>query len=136
MFDRVLNMPRILNIPAFWIYGGSEYTSVLNMLLVLNMSGFWIYHGSKDAIVTQGFEYAWMCLNNSWICLIIPMFLNLSEWLLFYIYLVSFLIRRNHRSFSWKVKIWFFFYRSWKFFLMIYLSILLLFFHFLELQRI
>ena len=37
------------------------------MFLALNMSGFWIYHGSKYARVTQGFEYASICLNNSWI---------------------------------------------------------------------
>ena len=57
---------------GFWIYQGCEYTRVLNMLLVLNMSGFWIYHGSKYARVAQGFEYAWICLNNSWIWLIMP----------------------------------------------------------------
>ena len=27
MFDRVLNMPQILNMPTFWIYQGSEYAS-------------------------------------------------------------------------------------------------------------
>ena len=57
----------VLNIQEFWIYQGCEYTRVLIMLLVLNMSGFWIYHGSKYARVTQAFEYAWICLNNSWI---------------------------------------------------------------------
>ena len=49
-------MPRILNMPEFWIYGGSEYVRVLNMVLVLNMSGFWIYHGSKYARVTQSLD--------------------------------------------------------------------------------
>ena len=29
--DRVLNMPQILNMPAFLIYGGSEFTRVVNM---------------------------------------------------------------------------------------------------------
>ena len=29
-----------LNMPAFWIYQGSEYARVVNMLLVLKMSGF------------------------------------------------------------------------------------------------
>ena len=33
------------------------------MFLVLNMSEFWIYHGSEYARFTQGFEYAWLCLN-------------------------------------------------------------------------
>ena len=67
MFDRVLSMPRILNIPASSIYRDSEYNrvvnipdiyaSVLNMLLVMDMSGFWIYNGSKYASVRQGSEY-------------------------------------------------------------------------------
>ena len=67
MFDRVLSMPRILNIPASSIYRDSEYNrvvnipdiyaSVLNMLLVMDLSGFWIYNGSKDASVSQGSEY-------------------------------------------------------------------------------
>ena len=56
----------ILNIPGLWICQGSEHASGLNM------SGFWIYHGSKYARVTQGFEYAWIRLNNSWIWLIMP----------------------------------------------------------------
>ena len=44
MCDRVLNMPQILNITAFWIYQGSEYdygseyVRVLD-ISVLNMSG-------------------------------------------------------------------------------------------------
>ena len=41
------------------------------MLLVLNMSVFRIYHGSH-ARVTQGSEYARICLDNSWICLNMP----------------------------------------------------------------
>ena len=31
MFDRVLNMPLILNMPAFLIYRDSQYTRVVNM---------------------------------------------------------------------------------------------------------
>ena len=58
-------MPRILNMPAFWLYQGCEYAKVVNMLLVLNISRLWIYHGSKYARVTQGSEYAWTCPNNS-----------------------------------------------------------------------
>ena len=54
----VLNMSRILNMPEFSIYRGSEYSRVLNMLLVLNMSGFSLYHGSKYPRVTQASEYA------------------------------------------------------------------------------
>ena len=29
--NRILNMPRVLNIPKFWIWQSSEYGSVLNM---------------------------------------------------------------------------------------------------------
>ena len=36
------------------------------MLLVLNM--FWIYHSFKCVRVTQGSKYAWICLNDSWVC--------------------------------------------------------------------
>ena len=42
------------------------------MFLVLNMSVFWIYHGSEYARFTQGFEYAWLCLN-----------VNKSVWMAF-----------------------------------------------------
>ena len=43
MFDSILNIPRVLNMPAFWIYQGWEYARVLNILLVLNMTVFWIW---------------------------------------------------------------------------------------------
>ena len=57
---------------------------------------FWIFQGSVYVRFTQGSEYAWIYLNNSWICLIIPeyawiylnnswIYLNLQEWFLFYI---------------------------------------------------
>ena len=58
MFDSVSNIPWILNIPGFWLYQGFEYAEILNM------PGFWIYHGSKYARVTQGSEWASICLNN------------------------------------------------------------------------
>ena len=61
-----------LNIREFWIYQSSEYPRILNMLLVLNISGLLIYHGSEYTRVTQGFEYDWIDLNNSWVCLILP----------------------------------------------------------------
>ena len=47
MFDRVLNMAKVLNIslvlnmPGFCLWQGSEYTRVLNMPQVLNMSGLY-----------------------------------------------------------------------------------------------
>ena len=58
MIDMVLNMPRTLNMPAYWLSGGSEYTRVLNMRLILSMSEFWTYHGSKYVRSTESFEYA------------------------------------------------------------------------------
>ena len=36
------------------------------------MSGLWICHGFKYARVIHCFECAWICLNNSWISLIMP----------------------------------------------------------------
>ena len=49
------------------------FERVLNMPRVLNMSGLWtsIYQGSEYARFTRGSEYAWISLNNSWICLIL-----------------------------------------------------------------
>ena len=38
------------------------------MLLVLNLLVFWIYHSFKYVRVRHGSEYAWICLNNFWIC--------------------------------------------------------------------
>ena len=75
-YPRVLNMSLVLNILEFWISHNSEYARILNMPLVVSMVGFWIclwfsiYQGSKYARFTQGPEYTWICLNNSWICLI------------------------------------------------------------------
>ena len=63
---------------------GSEYASNFKYASVLNIAGFWIYQGSEYASgsgyttimkyirVTQGSEYAWICLNNSWMWLIMP----------------------------------------------------------------
>ena len=56
----------VLNTPELWICWGSE------LLLVLNMSGSWIYHKFKYVRVRQVSQYAWICLNNSWICLFMP----------------------------------------------------------------
>ena len=53
-------------------YQGCKYARFLNILLVLNMTRFWTYHGFKYAKVTKGSPYAWICPNNSWICMIIP----------------------------------------------------------------
>ena len=80
MFDRVLNMPRILNMPAFsiyrwpgfWIHQDCKYARVLNMLLVLIISGFCIYHGSKYFRVPNMPEYVWMIPGYAWLCLNVP----------------------------------------------------------------
>ena len=48
---------------GFRICQSFQYTGVLNMFLNLNVSGFWTYHGSEYARFTQGFKYAWLCLN-------------------------------------------------------------------------
>ena len=71
-------MSLVLNILEFWISHNSEYARILNMPLVVSMIGFWIclwfsrYQCSEYARFTQGPEYAWICLKNSWICLIMP----------------------------------------------------------------
>ena len=93
MFDRVLNMPQVLNKPEFLICLGSQYARVLNI------QEFWIcqdsayasgsQHGSeytrilnmpmfltKYTISTQGPEYAWIFPGNVWIGL---MCLNVHE---------------------------------------------------------
>ena len=54
MFDRVLNLRQVPSIPGFWIYLCSE------CVRVLNMPRFRIYQGSEYAGVTQGSEYAWI----------------------------------------------------------------------------
>ena len=60
---------------------------ILNMLRVLNIPGFWIHQGFEYSRVTQGSEHAWIFLNNSWIYLIMPqyawLFVNMltSAWL-------------------------------------------------------
>ena len=54
---------RVLNMPRFWIYRGSECARVLNMALVLNMSGFGWCQDKK------GPEYAWIIPEYPQICL-------------------------------------------------------------------
>ena len=131
-FASVSEDARFLNILGFWICQVSQYTMVLKMSRVLNIPEFWLYHSSQyfRFLIYQGFEYAsgsvyagilniprfcicqdytgfWICLNiclnNSWICLLMPKFawghlnvpenaeicvnktINLFHWLLFYI---------------------------------------------------
>ena len=70
-----MNMPLVMNMPEFWTNQGSEYTKILHTRLVMNLPGFWIHvwfwicQGSEYVRVTQGSEYAWICLIMSgWIC--------------------------------------------------------------------
>ena len=72
---------RILNMSGFWIYQGPEYASGSEYARVLNMPRFWIClwfwicQGSEYFRITQGSEYASICLIMSdWTCL------NLSEY--------------------------------------------------------
>ena len=57
----------VLNIPGLWICQGSEYSSGTEYVRTLDIS--WFY-----ARVTHGSKFAWICLNNSWICLIMSEF--------------------------------------------------------------
>ena len=54
-----MNMPLVINMPEFWTNQGSEYTKILHTLW------FWICQGSEYVKVTQGSEYAWICLIMS-----------------------------------------------------------------------
>ena len=55
IFDRVLNLPRVLNIPLFWICQGSAYASGSEYARVLNISGFWISWGYTGLSMPQYF---------------------------------------------------------------------------------
>ena len=49
---------------------GSEYAGILNKPGFWIYLWFWIYQGSEYVRVTQGSEYAWLCLAEyAWICL-------------------------------------------------------------------
>ena len=88
-YPRILNMSLVLNVPEFWIYQGSEYASGFEYARILSIPEFGI---------CQGYTGFRICLNNSWICLIMSGYiwlclnmpkyvwicLNLPEWLLFY----------------------------------------------------
>ena len=64
MFDRVMNMPQILNMPALWIYRGSEYTRVVNMPGFWIFLWYWICQGSGYIMVLcQGYSWLQICLN-------------------------------------------------------------------------
>ena len=68
--NKILNMPRVLNMPKFLIWKGPKYATmcldkVLNISWVLNMPGFWIWQSSGCARVKQGSKYATIWLNIS-----------------------------------------------------------------------
>ena len=67
---------RVLNKPGFWIYQGSEYAPGYEFARVLNTRVWlWVCQDSEYVRITQGSEYAWICLIMSgWICL------DLSEY--------------------------------------------------------
>ena len=67
MFDRVLSMPLVLNIPGFWIAQDSEYVSGSECVRVSDVTGFWIYKSSEYVRVTQGSEYARIIPEYPWI---------------------------------------------------------------------
>ena len=59
------------------------------MPLILNKLGLEICKGSECTRVTQGSEYEWIWMNNSWICLIMPKY----AWIylnIFFIYIFKF----------------------------------------------
>ena len=80
--DLVTSTEEILNGKLHFLCNafGSEYASGSEYARVLNILVFWICKGYA------GSEYAWICLNNSWIFLNIPEYawicLNLAELLL------------------------------------------------------
>ena len=92
--DKQDSMPRVLNMPKFWIWQNSEYDRVLNLWVlhsllnmpeyvlaesfeyilgskyarIRNMAGFWIcksYTGFYTAIWLTMSERTWICLNMS-----------------------------------------------------------------------
>ena len=77
MFDRVLNMPWILNMSLFWIYRDSEYTRFWTWICqcskyttVLNMPGLHRVLNMSEYFLGKS-NYTWMCLNLSeWFCCI------------------------------------------------------------------
>ena len=89
MFDKVLSMPPVLNIPEFWTAQDSEYVSGSECARVLDIPGFWIclwfwiYHGSENARITQGSQYALIIPEYAGICGNMPK----SVWMAFVLHL-------------------------------------------------
>ena len=84
---------RALSMPGFWIYQGSEEASGSQYTRFLNIPEFWI---------CQGFTGTWICLNNSWICLVMPEYAGVwvdipkSAWMAFdlYVPIITFYIHK------------------------------------------
>ena len=95
---------RVLSMPGFWIYQGSEDASGSQYTRFLNIPEFWIFwfpncQCSKYAKFSQGPEYAWIIPEYAWLCLNMLeyewIFLNLPEWLLIYMCPLSLFIFIN-----------------------------------------
>ena len=121
----LLNMPRILYMPTFWIYRGSEYTKVVNMTRVLNMlliliiSGLCIYHGSNNFKVLNMREYDWIIPGYAWLCLNVPK----PVWMDFVLHLPIVIpyLKEPYTVFL-ESKNLIFFYSSWKYLILFVLD--------------
>ena len=68
MLEKGVSIPLVLNISGLWFWmfqsfgRNSEYASGFEYAMILNIQEFWIYQ-----------DYTWfkICLNSSWICLVI-----------------------------------------------------------------
>ena len=86
---RICIMPGFWIYILLWIYHDSNYASCSEYAGFLSILGFWICQGYTMEIIHgyTGPEYAWVFLNNSWICLNMPKWtwicLNLPEWICF-----------------------------------------------------
>ena len=58
-YDSDFEYVSVLNIPGLWICQGSEYASGTEYVRAMDTPWFYVR-------VTQGCEYVWICLNNSW----------------------------------------------------------------------
>ena len=88
MFDSVLDMSRVLNMPVFWTYQGtrvldipvlwicqdSGYTKVLNTHETINtnsnINSFMKNAKLHRVLITT--EYAWIIVEDAWLCPNVP----------------------------------------------------------------
>ena len=91
------------------------FNRVLNVPLVLNMAEFRVYQGCEYDRVTQGSEYARIYLNNFWRSLIVPKYVwicvNIPKcaWMVFVLLFLG-LLERVVTNFSVYTKLWW----SWR----------------------